>query len=267
MRTKSTSNGTTYQLSGRGSAPVVVLVHGLGLNRHIWRTYRAALRPGHRVLTYDLYGHGDSAPPPSMPTLALFSAQLRALLDALAIDACAIAGFSLGGMINRRFAIDHPARVTSLAIFNSPHARSSEEQQRVEARADASAGADIADTLDGSLARWFTDEFRASQPGAIVQTRRWLLANDPVTYAQCRRVLAAGVTELIRPQPPIACPALVMTCENDSGSTPAMSRAIADEIAGAQTRIVPGLRHMGLVEQPRQFTVPLRRFLNHGEVK
>jgi len=44
-----------------------------------------------------------------------------------------------------------------------------------------------------------------------------------------------------------------MTCAKDSGSTPAMSEAIAAEITGAQTVIVPELQHLGLIEQPRIF--------------
>jgi pimeloyl-ACP methyl ester carboxylesterase len=74
-------------------------------------------------------------------------------------------------------------------------------------------------------------------------------------------VLAAGVTELIRPVPPITHPTLVMTCENDTGSTPAMSHAIASEIAGAETIIVPGLQHLGLLERPELFTGPTKDFL------
>ena len=52
-----------------------------------------------------------------------------------------------------------------------------------------------------------------------------------------------------------------MTCEHDSGSTPAMSQAIAAEIAGAETLIVPGLQHLGLIERPELFTQPILRFL------
>jgi pimeloyl-ACP methyl ester carboxylesterase len=87
------------------------------------------------------------------------------------------------------------------------------------------------------------------------------MSNDPVSYPQCCWVLATGVTELIRPQPPITVPTLVMTAENDSGSTPAMSHAIAAEIEGAETVIVPHLRHMALTEAPSKFTEPLLQFL------
>ena len=95
----------------------------------------------------------------------------------------------------------------------------------------------------------------------IAQVRLWVLANGALNYAQCREVLAKGVIELIRPAVRIAKPALVMTCENDTGSSVAMAHAIAGEIAGAQTIIVPQLQHMGLVEQPELFTAPLIHFL------
>jgi len=88
------------------------------------------------------------------------------------------------------------------------------------------------------------------------------MANDHAIYAQCRRVLANGVVELIRPKPAITLPSLIITCENDSGSTPAMSQAIGSEIADSKVIIVPKLQHMGLVERPELFTQPILSFLN-----
>ena len=258
------TTATAFEWHGAADAPVVALIHGLGLERRMWRDFAAALQADYRVLAYDLFGHGESAPPPAAPSLALFSAQLRGLLDAQGVASCAAVGFSLGGMICRRFAIDHPPRAAALGIFNSPHERSRAAQLEVESRAAgvaSGASRDIEATVDAALARWFTPAFRAAQPDYIAQIRAQLLANDPAIYAQCRRVLADGVAELIRPEPPPACPALVMTCENDSGSTPAMSRAIAAELPAAQLRIVPKFQHMGLVESPHKFIAPLRQFL------
>lgn len=257
-----TSAGTVYEASGPADAPVVVLIHGLGLNRQIWQGHEPALSARYRVLNYDLFGHGDSAALSETPSLSLFSAQLRDLLDGLGIERCAVVGFSLGGMINRRFALDHPERVSALAILNSPHERGAAAQKAVEERAARTEEGGPGATLDATIERWFTPAFRERRPEVIERVRAWVLANDHRTYAQCRQVLAGGVVELIRPAPPIAKPALVMTCQNDSGSTPAMSHAIAAEIHGAETIIVPRLQHMGLVEQPVLFTEPLLRFLD-----
>ncbi|ETX06574.1 alpha/beta fold hydrolase [Candidatus Entotheonella palauensis] len=255
-----TGNGTVYEWSGPEDAPVVVLIHGLGLNRHTWQWHEAALSARYRVLNYDLFGHGESAPPPAPPTLALFSTQLCDLLDALNIERCTMVGFSLGGMINRRFALDHGDRLNALAILNSPHERSPKAQKEVEDRAAQTAQGGPAATLDATIERWFTPEFRTARPEIMALIRGWVMANDPVIYTQCRQVLARGVVELIRPAPPIVHPTLVMTAEDDSGSTPAMAHAIASEMPDAQTIIVPKLQHMALVEAPSQFTEPLLRF-------
>jgi len=75
-------------------------------------------------------------------------------------------------------------------------------------------------------------------------------------------VLANGVRELIAPDPPITVPTLVITGENDTGSTPVMSHAIAAEIQGARTIVVDGLQHLGLMELPEEFTEPVFDFFD-----
>lgn len=257
-----TQPGTAYDLTGPADAPVVVLIHGLGLNRDVtWRALAPALAERFRVLSYDLPGHGETALPEGPVTLTALSAHLIALLDALEIPRAALVGFSLGGMINRRCAMDHPDRVTALAILNSPHERDPQAQALVEARArDTSEGGPGA-TIDATLERWFTAEFRKENSAVVDEVRAVVMANDHANYAAHRQVLAEGVKELIRPDPPITLPTLVMTCENDSGSTPAMSHAIGAEIRQAETIIVPGLQHLGLIEQPARFAGPLGEFL------
>ncbi|MEM9736569.1 MAG: alpha/beta hydrolase, partial [Pseudomonadota bacterium] len=62
-------------------------------------------------------------------------------------------------------------------------------------------------------------------------------------------------------------PTLVMTAEHDTGSTPAMARAIAAEIEGAETVIIPGLQHMGLVERPDLFALPVVEFFSRCDLR
>ena len=253
-------DGTAYDLTGDPAAPPVVLIHGLGLHRGMWADFVAALSADHHVLSYDLYGHGQSALPPMTPSLTVYANQLAGLMDEVGMTRAAIVGFSLGGMINRRFAMDYGERASGLAIIASPHERGADGQAELEQRARDSVDGPAA-TLDAAIERWFTPEFRAARPDYIDWTRRGVLANDPKVFGDCRWVLANGVVELIRPDPPITHPTLVMTAEHDSGSTPAMSRAIAAEIPGAAAIIVPHLKHMGLVEDVDAFAKPIEAFL------
>jgi (E)-2-((N-methylformamido)methylene)succinate hydrolase len=257
----SSKTGTSYDLTGPSGAPVLVLVHGLGLTRATWDAFVPVFAQDYRVLSYDLYGHGQSALPTQSPSLTVLSEQLADLLDELGIARATVIGFSLGGMINRRFAMDHPSRVAALVVLNSPHERNPAAQRLVEDRAAQTDAEGPAASIDSTLARWFTPQFLQDAPDVVTKVRALVLANDPDNYTRHRQVLATGVIELIRPAPPITTPTLVMTCEHDSGSTPPMAHAIASEIKGAQTVIVPGLQHLGLIEQPDLFIQPILRFL------
>lgn len=253
-------DGTAYDVTGEG--PAVVLIHGLGLSRRLWDPHLPALT-GCRVLRYDLYGHGGSQPARDVLSLAVFAQQLADLMAHVGMGRAHIVGFSIGGMINRRFALDFPDKVASLAILNSPHDRGRAAQEAVEARAKAVREQGAFATFDAAVKRWFTPDYLATGDGPAL-VRAWRGQADAESYAQTAWVLAHGVRELIAPDPPVSVPALVMTCENDSGSTRHMSRDIAAEIAGAQTLIVPHLQHLGLMENPDAFTDPIRAFLAKG---
>jgi (E)-2-((N-methylformamido)methylene)succinate hydrolase len=259
--TQRTPDGTAFEVWG-SEGPVVALVHGLGLNRHSWQWQIPALASTFRVVTYDLHGHGDSSVPPATPSLQLFSEQLRSLLDHLGISCAAVAGFSLGGMIARRFAMDHPDRLWALTVLHSAHTRDPSAQDAIQARVYQVQQEGPAATVDAALERWFTEPFRRSNPSMMELVRDWVLANRKEVYAPIYQVLVDGVTELVAPQSRITIPTLVMTADEDFGNSIAMSKAIAAEIPGSSLVILKGLRHMALAEAPELFNSKLKSFLS-----
>lgn len=256
-----TPDGTSYELSGAIDAPVVVLIHGLGLCKRIWDPLVPELSKNYRVLNYDLYGHGESAPCVQTTNLKVYANQLAGMLAHLNIPRAVIVGFSIGGMINRRFAMDYPDTVSALAIFNSPHDRGAEKQKMAELRAKKVREHGAFSTFEDALKRWFTPGYLAAGFGSRKVTQ-WLEQVDPESYAQAVWVLANGVRELIDPKPPITAKTLVLTCENDIGSTPQMSQDISAEIKASKLVIVPNLQHLGLMEQPDLFAAEIIGFLD-----
>ena len=202
-----TTAGTAYDETGPVDAPTAVFLHGLGLDRHLWDGLTPHFADAYRVVRYDLTGHGDTPAPAGDLSLASFADQLLELLDHLGVGRAALVGFSLGGMINRRFALDYPDRTGPLVVLNSPHERDPEAQRLVEERATAVAGGGIGATIDSTLERWFTPGFRNQHPDTVARVRDTVLANDLDPYTRTRWVLAAGVPELVRPDPPITRPA------------------------------------------------------------
>ena len=258
-----TPDGTQFEMTGPVDAPVVVLIHGLGLNKECWQCTTPALSDIYRVLSYDLYGHGVSVAPPQTPSLSLFATQLAGLLDHCGIECATIAGFSLGGMIARRFAQDTPQRTQALVILHSPHKRSDAAQTAILKRVDQARELGPQSTVEAALERWFTETYRTTNPDVMETVRGWVTANQKPIYHTVYRVLATGIDEIVAPVPAINCPTLVITGDEDYGNGPEMTHAIAAEILNAEALVLPGLRHMALVEDPEAVNTPIRHFLDN----
>ena len=103
-------------------------------------------------------------------------------MDCSGIARAAVVGFSLGGMIARRFALDHPDRLSALAILHSPHDRSPAERSAVRERVRQTREQGPSANVESALERWFTPAFRAEAPESIALVRRWITGNDPAVY-------------------------------------------------------------------------------------
>ena len=244
-------NGTCYRVYGKALDPTLIMIHGLGLNKDVWQWQVPVLQSNYRVITYDLLGHGQSVEPIDTPSLSLFSQQLSNLMTFLNVDQATIVGFSLGGMIARRFAQDEPKRVERLVILNSPHRRTQKAQAAILIRVEQARKYGVKATIEAALERWFTPEFRISYPEVLDLVRGWVLANKTNVYHKVYRVLGEGIDEIVAPDPAISCPTLVATGDQDFGNGPEMSRAIGAEIPGSKVHILEGLRHMALAENPK----------------
>lgn len=100
-----------------GSGLVALFVHGVLMNKHLWRRQLAALSDTRRVIAVDLLAHGDTEIEPDQDVSVTANAvMLREFLDALAIDQVDIVGNDSGGGISQIFAAMNPQRVRSLIL-------------------------------------------------------------------------------------------------------------------------------------------------------
>jgi pimeloyl-ACP methyl ester carboxylesterase len=242
------AGSTAFEVHGEG--PPIVLVHGLGLSRHMWQWQIDALTPHFKVVQYDLLGHGESPKPAGPYPMSHMVDQLAALMAELHIEQAALAGFSLGGLIVQAFALAHPQKVTALAILNAAHARTDEQRAGIMRRVWQAEESGPQATVDDALRRWFTDEFAAGNPQVLEQVRQWVTGNDASVYPALYRLLAEADIGLEDSIAGIDCPALVMTGEDDGGNSPQMAQQMAAKIPNARLAILPGLRHMALAEDP-----------------
>ena len=252
-------DGTAYR--GEGEGEPIVFVHGVGMNKDVWAPQVEAFAGTHRVVVYDMLGHGGSPPPPAEPTLSDYAGQLRRLLDALGIDRANIVGHSMGSLVALAFATAHPRRVLRLVALNAVYDRTPEQRAAVEARAAMLAKEGMGATLDGTLARWFGKAEDGALAAKARQVRAWLEAVDPVGYARTYRLFATSDDAFVGRIDRLAMPALFLTGEHDLNSSPEMSRRMAALAPNGVAQVVSGERHMMSFTSPETINPILRDFL------
>jgi pimeloyl-ACP methyl ester carboxylesterase len=102
-----------------GSGPVALFVHGVLLNKHLWRHQLAKLSDIRRCIGVDLLAHGETEIAPNQDVSVTANAKmLKEVLDALKIDRVDLVGNDSGGGIAQIFAALNPERVRTLTLTN-----------------------------------------------------------------------------------------------------------------------------------------------------
>lgn len=94
--------------------PLVVFTHGGAMDHDMWESQIAAFAPRHRVLTYDVRGHGSSKCSGARFSLDAACDDLVALIDAAGAQSAVLVGHSFGATISQLVALRHPRRVRAL---------------------------------------------------------------------------------------------------------------------------------------------------------
>ncbi len=236
------------------TAPTIVLLHGVGLDHHMWAPLVGHLGDRATVITPDLLGHGANPPAPVGITL-------RDLADGVLTHLPAgshLVGFSLGALVAQHIARFHPDLIASVTSVSSVCKRTPAEREAVLGRLRV-AEQDFDASADASVHRWFDG---TDVPEDIVtDTDRVLRATDHQSFLNCYRVFATGDAEIGPELQHIAMPALAVTGELDPGSTPEMTHRLAQSIPGCREIVVDDARHMLPVQRPAELANHLITFI------
>jgi pimeloyl-ACP methyl ester carboxylesterase len=103
--------------SEQGTGPVALFVHGVLLNKHLWRHQLAHLSDIRRCIAVDLLAHGETDIAGDQDVSVTANAKmLEQLLDALNVDQVDLVGNDSGGGIAQIFTALYPQRVRSLTL-------------------------------------------------------------------------------------------------------------------------------------------------------
>ncbi|MHB1415673.1 MAG: alpha/beta fold hydrolase [Chloroflexota bacterium] len=258
MKVRANGIAIEYDLTGDGEA--VTLIHALGLDRQSWWRQVPMLEADHRVLRYDVRGHGQTDKPAGPYSVALFAEDLRALLTGLRIGKTRVVGLSMGGMIAQAFALNYPEMVTSLVLCDTSSGHTEAQRQTFYERAQLVEREGMEPLVAATLERWLTPPFRTANPEIGERIAQTLRRNDPRGYAaSCRAVGDLALTERLGQ---ITCPTLVVVGEKDAGTPPEMARVIQARIPDARLEVIPAAAHLVPVEKADRFNALLREFFS-----
>src|SRR5215469_1807050 len=107
------------QPAGGGGAPLL-LVHGLGARGEDWAKMIPALAAqGFHVYVPDLLGYGRSEKPDVSYSVSMEEDVVVKFMQAMHLSRADVGGWSMGGWISMKLALDHPELVDRLVVYDS----------------------------------------------------------------------------------------------------------------------------------------------------
>ena len=249
---------------GAPGVPPLVLVHGFtGTIERAWINTGILpdLARDHRVIAFDLRGHGHSGKPHDPRAYDELALDVIRLMDHAGIPRAHVVGYSLGGIIVIKLLTTHPERFASAVLGGAAYrrARSTEADRAADAAAREIEGG-IYRALIVSTAP--TDEPAPGEEAIRARSREIAGSADVRAHAalmRARRALLVSDTEVAA----LRVPALAVVGSAD----PALPRveAMRKRWPGLEVEVVPGAAHptvheRGLPRRP-EFLAAVRRHI------
>jgi 2-succinyl-6-hydroxy-2,4-cyclohexadiene-1-carboxylate synthase len=238
-----------------GAGDPVVLVHGFTQTLATMEPLAARLRDGHAVVRVDLPGHGGSAAPE-----AGFAEAAAALGETG--GAASYVGYSLGGRLCLRLALDRPDLVRALVLISaSPGLDDPAERAARKASDDALAAELERVGLERFLDRWLAQPLFATLPPERAG-RAERLANTTQGLAASLRLHGTGAQEPLWDRLAALRPPVLLL----AGAGDAKFAALAERMAAAvglpaTVALVPDAGHAVHLERPDEVAALVRAFL------
>ena len=255
----SIANGISVNYETAGEGAPVVLIHGLAMDFTFWHHQVHPLAAHFQVIRYDVRGHGSSerAEPPY--SLELMADDLHQFLRSIGVGPAHLVGLSMGGMIAQTLALSHPNQVLSLTLASTTSEYPPEGRQAFLERAQTARESGMEALVDGTMGRWFTDEYRQKNSADLSQVRRVVLGTNAACFGAA--ALAVSKVDTTTRLHQIGAPTLVIAAENDMSTPVAAARRIQDGIAGSKLEIIAEASHCCNIQRPDEFNRVLLDFL------
>ncbi len=260
-----------------GEGPALFVLHGFtgscdsvaGLAAGCAAGHAAGHSAGRRVVRVDLPGHGGTRVPadPAAHSMEACVADLEAVAEALGIQRCAVAGYSMGARAALAWAVFRPERVRALALVGARAGFADREAREKRIAADES----LADRIEAQGLEWFVDHWMAlplfaSQkrlgPEALARAREARLGADPAGLAASLRGMGAGAQPALHARlPELRARTLLLVGDEDERFR-VEAHDLAGRIPDARVALIPEAGHAAHLENPVATVAAIDSFLD-----
>ena len=251
------NNSTYFENNIRSSDVPNIFIHGVGLDNTMWLPQKKYFKNS-EIVFYDLINHGKTKKGYKEIHFENFNQQLIQLLDYLKIKKCNLVGFSIGALIAQHFTSKHYDKINKLIIIASVYKRSEEQISKVKNRYKISLeGKSIA---NDSLNRWFNPEYLKNNPDVYNYFFNILQRNKSEDFLPAYKLFVESDNYTLNFSN-FTMPTLIMTGENEIGSTPNMSRMLHRRIQNSTLYIIPNAKHMATYEKADLVNAEISQFI------
>jgi pimeloyl-ACP methyl ester carboxylesterase len=234
----------TLWVVDEGEGAAIIFIHGLGGTSNVFDPAATALGADHRVICFDLTGHGMS-PPTKATSVTGWADDVVAILDSCAVERASIVAHSMGTLVAQQVVASHPHRVDKVALLGPIRdvALAGRQAQRDRAAVVRESGmAAVAHTISRGAT---SAAVQAKQPAVVAFVKELLQRQPPEGYAAACEALAESsppdVSTFERP--------VLLVTGSDDGVSPADRLAdVAAVFASARTAVIDGIGHWTSVE-------------------
>jgi 3-oxoadipate enol-lactonase len=252
---------TNYNIYGKASGQPVVFIHGFPFSQEMWRSQVAELSGDHRVITYDVRGHGESEVGDGQYTIEFFVDDLIALLDHLRIDKAVVVGLSMGGYIALRAIERNPERFRGLVLCDTQSEADTNEGKIKRATSIQSVKADrVKKYAEGFVKAVFAPQTFERNPEAVKFIKKIIEKTSPIAIAGTLLALASR-TDTTESLPRINVPTLILVGEHDARTPVSAAKSMSEKIRQSELHVISNAAHLSSLENPEEFNKHLSGFL------
>jgi 3-oxoadipate enol-lactonase len=252
---------------GPRTAPSIIFIHGFPLNKSMWENQAESIKESHRVITYDIRGHGNTNSGSEAYSIDLFVNDLIGLMDALNIEKTNLCGLSTGGSIALKAFENYPKRFLALILCDTNCTADSPETSanRMRTIHVIEAGT-VGKYADESLKKFFTPDAFNTHKTTVELVRDMIVETTKPSLCKTLQALADR-KETCSKLNEIKVPVLILVGSEDQITPPESARHIHDKITGSTLHIIKNAGHLSNLEDPSEFNNQLKKFLATMKLK